>query len=108
MGVVVEETLLTVKEVADQLRFGEETVRRLLRTGALKGMIVSDRGGWRIAPEEVRRFVRDNQGKRPPAIERVRRALEKMASAHGTDVYGLVADAGYVPPKDTTKEEESE
>ena len=26
-------------------------------------------------------------------------------SAHGTDVYGLVADAGYVPPKDSKKEE---
>lgn len=51
--------MLTVHEVAAQLQFSEEQVRRWLREGRLRGAVVSDRGGWRIEPAEVRRFVRD-------------------------------------------------
>jgi excisionase family DNA binding protein len=48
--------LLTVSEVADRLRLGEETIRRWLRNGKLKGTLIgSKRAGYRIRESEVRR-----------------------------------------------------
>jgi excisionase family DNA binding protein len=52
-----EERLLTVKEVADVLRVNQETVRRWLRQGRIKGtMMGGDRGGYRISEAEVGRI----------------------------------------------------
>jgi excisionase family DNA binding protein len=53
-----DDRLLTVPEVAEQLRMSEETVRRLLRSGRLKGRRYgSTRLGWRIPASELRRFI---------------------------------------------------
>lgn len=49
--------LLTVPEVAARLKLKPETVRRWLRAGKLKGIVFSDRGGWRVAQSEVQRFL---------------------------------------------------
>ena len=60
------EDLLTVTEVAEQLRVSEETVRRWLRDGRLRGRrLPSTRAGWRIPASEMRRFVaeEDPEGK---------------------------------------------
>jgi len=51
---VAEEQLLTVPEVARRLRISEETVRRWLRGGKLKGIrLATERAGWRIPASEV-------------------------------------------------------
>jgi excisionase family DNA binding protein len=53
------EQLLTVEEVAEQLRIHPETVRRWLREGRLKGFRISRRGGWRVQAESVSELVRE-------------------------------------------------
>jgi excisionase family DNA binding protein len=50
--------LLTVEEVAEQLRLTRETVRRWLRSGKMRGVLLSDRGGYRIPESEVERVLR--------------------------------------------------
>jgi excisionase family DNA binding protein len=48
--------LMTVEEVATRLRLSEETVRRWLRSGKMKGTrLGSARAGYRIRESEVRR-----------------------------------------------------
>ncbi len=55
---MVEEQLLTVKEVAEQLKLHPETVRNWLREGRLRGtQIGGTKSGWRIPQSEVRRIV---------------------------------------------------
>ena len=49
--------LLTVEEVADQLRVHPETVRRWLREERLEGYRISRRAGWRIRPESVTKMI---------------------------------------------------
>lgn len=57
-AVVVDERLLTVKEVAALLKAHEETVRRWLREGVIKGVRpAGKRFGWRIRESELRRFL---------------------------------------------------
>lgn len=51
--------LLTVDEVADQLRVHPETVRRWLREGRLSGYRISRRGGWRVRPDSVARLLEE-------------------------------------------------
>lgn len=52
--------LLTVPEVAARLKVSEETVRRWLRDGHLRGRrIGSTRAGWRVLESELRRFIED-------------------------------------------------
>ena len=53
---------LKVRDVAELLRVDPETVRRWLRNGALKGSLLSDRGGWRIQRSEVDRFMQEREG----------------------------------------------
>ena len=53
--------LLTVPEVAGQVRATPATVRRWLRQGKLKGILPGgDRLGYRIRESEVRRFLADS------------------------------------------------
>lgn len=60
VGVMAEDRLLTVPEVAEQMRASDETVRRWLRTGRLHGFQPGGtRLGWRIAESEVQRFRRE-------------------------------------------------
>ncbi len=49
--------LLTVEEVATQLKVHPESVRRWLREGRLDGYRISRRGGWRIRPESVQTML---------------------------------------------------
>jgi excisionase family DNA binding protein len=54
---MVDEELLTVKQVAERLKVHEETVRIWLRKWRLHGRRMSDRMGWRIPASELRRFI---------------------------------------------------
>jgi excisionase family DNA binding protein len=54
---MIDERLLTVKEVAASLRVSQETVRRWLRQGRVKGILMGgDRSGYRISLTEVARI----------------------------------------------------
>ena len=53
-------TWLTTSEVADSLGCSKEHVRALIRAGDLRALVVnprSSRPDYRIAPDELRRFV---------------------------------------------------
>lgn len=59
----MSDTLLTVRDVATRLKATEDTVRRWLRDGKLKGVRPGgDRLGWRISEDELRRFLEQGQG----------------------------------------------
>ncbi len=53
------EKWLTVKQVSENLGVHEDTVRIWLRTGQLKGRLLSRRAGWRIAAADLDAFMRD-------------------------------------------------
>jgi excisionase family DNA binding protein len=60
LGGVAAEEVLTVAEVAQRLRVGQESVRRWLREGKLRGVRTGTvRGGWRIPEPEYERFKRE-------------------------------------------------
>jgi len=48
--------LLTVEEVAKRLKVDEETIRRWLRVGNLKGIKISETA-WRIKDTELEKFL---------------------------------------------------
>ena len=52
-----QDRYLTVEQVAERLQVHEETVRRWLREGRLKGHLMSRRAGYRIRESEVERFA---------------------------------------------------
>lgn len=55
-----EEKLLKVPQVAERLDVSQETIRRWLREGKLKGRLLGGtRSGYRILESEVERFIRD-------------------------------------------------
>jgi excisionase family DNA binding protein len=55
---MTEDRLLTVPEVAERTRVNQDTVRRWLRTGKLKGkMLGGQRSGYRVLESELRRFI---------------------------------------------------
>jgi excisionase family DNA binding protein len=49
--------LMTVDEVAEQLKVHPESVRRWLRDGRLTGYRISRRSGWRIRPDAVQKML---------------------------------------------------
>jgi excisionase family DNA binding protein len=52
--------MMTVKQTADSLGVGPETVRRWIRARKLRGVSYgSDRAGWRVPASEVERFKRE-------------------------------------------------
>jgi len=54
----VQDGLLTVPEVAGQLRIAPKTVRRWLREGKLRGVrLGGNKIGWRVSSSEVARLV---------------------------------------------------
>jgi excisionase family DNA binding protein len=58
MTTMTDDPLLTVQEVAQQLRLNPATVRLWLKRGVLRGhLLSSDRAGWRIPASEVRRVL---------------------------------------------------
>jgi excisionase family DNA binding protein len=49
---------LTVREAAQRLKVNEDTVRRWLTTGKLRGnRLGATRAGWRIPAREVERLI---------------------------------------------------
>lgn len=55
---MANETQLTVREVAERLRTHEETVRRWLKAGRLKGYRPGgDKTGWRIRESALEEFI---------------------------------------------------
>jgi excisionase family DNA binding protein len=61
------ESLLSIDEVAQQLRIHPDTVRRLLRTGRLKGIRKGTRGTaeWGIDPRDLAAFIEAGRQRRP-------------------------------------------
>ena len=56
-----QERLLTVSQAANRLQVHEETVRRWLRTGILRGHLLTRRAGYRIRESDLDRFVFGDQ-----------------------------------------------
>jgi excisionase family DNA binding protein len=53
-----EDRMLTVPEVAERVRTTEDTVRRWLRAGKLKGRkLGGDRLGYRVKESDLRAFI---------------------------------------------------
>lgn len=78
---MVQTPLLTVPEVAQQLRVRSETVRRWLRSGRIQGVMMGGyTAGWRIPESEVRRLVA--QGPLPGQEVRV----TPLRSRHATSI----------------------
>jgi excisionase family DNA binding protein len=59
---MTDERYWRVPEVASRLRVAPETVRRWLRAGKLRGMLISQQGGYRVPDSEVRRFIAEHLG----------------------------------------------
>lgn len=57
----MNDPVLTTKEAAEKLRLHEETVKRYLRKGRLKGYVFSDKSGWRVYVSSVDDFIRAHQ-----------------------------------------------
>ena len=51
----------TVARVATELQVHPESVRRWLRSGEMRGFLLSDKQGWRVEVAEVRRFTTERQ-----------------------------------------------
>ena len=59
---LIDDRLLTVSEVADQLRISQNTVRNWLPAGRLNGRrIGGTKAGWRISASEIPRFLSGSQ-----------------------------------------------
>jgi excisionase family DNA binding protein len=57
--------LLTIREVADELRVHPETVRSLLRSGRLKGIRTdTDRSQLRISRRDLKDFIQRREQRR--------------------------------------------
>ena len=52
----MEQTTLTVDQVAKRLKVNEQTVRRWLREGELQGVAFGGRTGWRISEADLQAF----------------------------------------------------
>jgi excisionase family DNA binding protein len=49
--------ILSVQDVAKRLDVHDQTVRRWLKSGQLKGMPFGGRTGWRVEEEDLREFI---------------------------------------------------
>ncbi len=72
----MDEELLTVAEVARRLKVHQETVRRWLRVGQLRGIKLSDQAGYRVRPSELERMLQELEAASapeaaPPSNEKV-------------------------------------
>jgi excisionase family DNA binding protein len=57
------ERMLTVRDVATAARVSEKTVRKWLKEGRLRGvMLGGTKIGWRINEADLQRFLRGSQG----------------------------------------------
>lgn len=62
-----DERMLTVKDIAERLQTNQETIRRWLRAGELRGMQLGDRSGYRVPVSELRRFIAARMSPPPEA-----------------------------------------
>jgi excisionase family DNA binding protein len=53
----MDETWYTVEEIAKRLKVHEQTVRRWLREGSLRGRSFGGKTGWRVRDSELRAFL---------------------------------------------------
>jgi excisionase family DNA binding protein len=58
---MAQENWLTVSEIAARLKMTEQTVRRWLRSGKLRGRNFSGRMGYRVREDELQRFLEEEQ-----------------------------------------------
>ncbi len=54
----MDERWLTVEEISHRLQIHPQTVRRWLRTGELHGVLMGDRAGYRVHPDDIQAFLR--------------------------------------------------
>jgi excisionase family DNA binding protein len=62
----MDEKLLTVADICERLQVHEETVRRWLRDGRLKGINLGGKSGYRVRASELEEFLlklEEEQGK---------------------------------------------
>jgi excisionase family DNA binding protein len=49
---------LTVEEISERLQIHRQTVRRWLREGHLHGVLIGDRAGYRVHPDDLAAFLK--------------------------------------------------
>lgn len=78
---MLDETYYTVEEAAARLRIAPETVRRWLRDGRLPGAKPGgDKAGWRIAAADLAALFRPH-GRRAPEVPSVTRGPDRRSAA---------------------------
>src|SRR5262245_10339756 len=55
---MADEQWLTVQKIAKRLDVHEQTVRRWLRAGELRGVLLGDKAGYRVREEDFQAFLR--------------------------------------------------
>ena len=58
---MTKETWLNTKEIAERLNIHVETVRRWLRSGMLRGVLVGGKSGYRIREHDLDRFLKSRE-----------------------------------------------
>ena len=61
----MDEKWLTVEQVAEIASVHEQTVRRWLRAGLLRGHLISRRAGYRVRQTDLSAFLAGEGGERP-------------------------------------------
>ena len=72
-------TYLTVEQVAERLQVSTWTVKRWLREGELVGIALGDRAGWRVAEDDLARFM--DQRKNVVRLDDQHKVERKKAAA---------------------------
>jgi excisionase family DNA binding protein len=60
---MIEDNWYTVEEIAERLKVTDQTVRRWLKSGELRGHNFSGRTGYRIREADVNAFLEQRMGK---------------------------------------------
>jgi excisionase family DNA binding protein len=58
---MVDERWLTVEEIVALLKVHEQTVRRWLRTGELRGVLLGRKAGYRIRASDLEAFLAERE-----------------------------------------------
>ena len=66
---------LTVGDICNRLRVHPQTVRRWLRSGELSGVLIGDRGGYRIHPDDLLAFLKTRGYAQQPGREAEEREI---------------------------------
>jgi excisionase family DNA binding protein len=54
---MTEERWLTVEDIVDMLKVHEQTVRRWLRAGQLRGVLLGRKAGYRVRESDLEAFL---------------------------------------------------